>query len=242
MAKKSTGKGSRTRKKTKAAAKKKKTVRKKKVATKAKRATRKTTAKSVVRKKTAKQPTTPEVESGLRPSHEVYIDKGAPLPAGFGEDRIVALVRDPEWIFLYWELQGEKSNSLVKKHGGGKEFRDCPWALRVSFPDRGETREIPIDVTAGNYYLEVGRDQRVPAAIGFYDPDGNFISVASTPEVSTVTQAGAPDYQEQWMRRPFRTRGERSYTGKITAAPPELSRAPVGGVSSRFTSSTLKRK
>ena len=36
-----------------------------------------------------------------------YIDRGEPLPGSYAEDRIVALLRGPETIFVYWDVATE---------------------------------------------------------------------------------------------------------------------------------------
>jgi hypothetical protein len=49
-----------------------------------------------------------------------YIDRGEPLPRSYAENRIVALVRSPEQICLYWDVETEVrvagSRQVVRVH------------------------------------------------------------------------------------------------------------------------------
>lgn len=135
-------------------------------------------------------------------SSEPYIDRGGDLPAAFGDDRIHALVRDPEWIFVYWELHGDRSNHLARTQGGGKSFNDLPWHLRVrSAVDGSLQQEIPIYVAASNWYIRTGAARKTSVEIGFYAPNGDFIVAAGTHPVTTPRGTPSPDRTEVWMRR-----------------------------------------
>jgi hypothetical protein len=71
------------------------------------------------------------------------------LPRG-GEDRIVAVVRDPESVFLHWQLGGRRSARTVREMGPGLE-----WVLRVLNLSDGTSRTEPLDVRAGSAYVAV---------------------------------------------------------------------------------------
>lgn len=71
------------------------------------------------------------------------------LPPG-GEDRIVAVVRDPESVFLHWQLGGRRSAQTAREMGAGLE-----WVLRVLNLSDGTSRTEPLDVRAGSAYVAV---------------------------------------------------------------------------------------
>jgi hypothetical protein len=53
-------------------------------------------------------------------SHPPYIDRGEPLQRSYAENRIVALVRSPEQIHLFWDVESEVrvagSQQIVRVH------------------------------------------------------------------------------------------------------------------------------
>lgn len=71
-----------------------------------------------------------------------------------GEDRIRAIPRDPESVFLYWDLDGPRSAEVIREVGPR-----CEWVLRALNLSDGTSRSIPVEPEAGNYYLEVAPGQ-----------------------------------------------------------------------------------
>jgi len=234
----------------KAAAKTKKAVTKrKKTAARPKKTTttrKKTTAKTrraaaSVKETPAK--TAPVQQEAPPVEPQPFIDRGPDLPPGFGDDRIMALVRDPNWLFLYWELQGEKSNSLVAQRGGGKAFLELPWALRLNSADPSFNRDIPISVAAGNYYLEITPVSDLVIEIGFYDSEGEYVPVARTTGISAPDTSPSPDYGEHWMHRPVNVRpGRRAFEMKQAPEPVGLAPRPSVGPVDSVSSADLVRR
>lgn len=46
-------------------------------------------------------------EARKKPVEELFIDRGEPLPQSYAVNRIVAMVRDPENVFCYWDVETE---------------------------------------------------------------------------------------------------------------------------------------
>ena len=46
----------------------------------------------------------------------------APLPLGYGSDRLVLMVRDPTSAHAYWDLSKDRINVVVGPHVGGRAF------------------------------------------------------------------------------------------------------------------------
>ncbi|NOZ23447.1 MAG: DUF4912 domain-containing protein [Planctomycetes bacterium] len=235
------------------AEKKKKSARKKTTAKKAaKKTTQKKTSKKTAKKKVARrktpaaapkvqppiEPIEARVEAPLPPEPTItgpYIDRGADLPAGFGDDRIHALVRDPDWVFVYWELYGDGSNQLVQARGGGREFTQLPWHLRVLDQDGSVQQEIGVYVGANNWYVRTGETKHASVQIGFYDESGAFVVAASTEEVSTPSGTPSEDRTETWARRTSRwpiKLSEKEFEMEPASAPPG-GEAPFTETSSR---------
>lgn len=77
----------------------------------------------------------------LTPLSPREISEPAPkLPKSYGQDRLVALPRDPRTIWLYWELRNERGNSEVRLY----------FAKDGRFASKASCR-----IENGNYYLQV---------------------------------------------------------------------------------------
>jgi len=81
-----------------------------------------------------------------------YEDYGHALPLHYNQDKIVALARDPHWLFVYWELEGPKK-TLAQQMMGLAMPHDVEWRLRVRNLTRNETRALPILLDSYNWYV-----------------------------------------------------------------------------------------
>jgi hypothetical protein len=127
------------------------------------------------------------------------------LPAGYGKDRIVVMVRDPYWLHSYWELTrhaiGRAEAAL------GQEWHNAKPILRlldVSSQDTTSTaesilRDIEIHGGCNNWYIDVGSPPRsFRVDIGYLARSGRFYVLARS-NVVTTPRAGVSDViDENW--------------------------------------------
>lgn len=126
------------------------------------------------------------------------------LPADYGDTKLVALVRDPEWIFLYWEINGDLRKRLRIPLGA----HNRPMGLRVydvtdvHFDGRNAHSfyDIAVNDMAASWYLRIPESNRAYIVdLGLYDDEGNFHLIARSNAVM-VPPAGMSWYtDEQWM-------------------------------------------
>jgi hypothetical protein len=127
------------------------------------------------------------------------------LPAGYGKDRIVAMVRDPYWLHCYWELT---RHAIQRAEAAlGQEWHIAKPILRlldVSSRDTTSTSEAilrDIDIHGGcnNWYIDVNNppcSYRVD--IGYLARSGRFYVLARS-NVVTTPRAGVSDVlDENW--------------------------------------------
>lgn len=67
-----------------------------------------------------------------------------------GSDTLSAVLRGPESVFVYWTLEGPRSAEVVRELGPGLR-----WVLRVLNLSDATSERIPVDGTAGNFYVTV---------------------------------------------------------------------------------------
>lgn len=104
------------------------------------------------------------------------------FPAGYGDNRIVLMVRDPHWLFVYWEVQGN-----------GR------W-LRVYDTSNWKFHDIEIAAGAKNWYIHVPFCNRTYCVeIGYKTANGEFVALARSNFVTTPLDAMSDIIDEQWL-------------------------------------------
>ncbi|HLX65247.1 MAG TPA: DUF4912 domain-containing protein [Planctomycetota bacterium] len=130
-----------------------------------------------------------------------YIDRGQPIPDSYGLDRLVALVRDPEWVFTYWELNGVTLES-VKKQRGAEFIDSCAWVMRLYRVDEDAAADFEIDPAAGGWYVHVGRPGRYVFEVALLSPEGEWVSLLVS-KMLGAPYAGLSDrIDETWRLSP----------------------------------------
>ena len=138
----------------------------------------------------------PMREERSRP--DTYVDVGPALPDRYGRDILVAMVRDPNCIHCYWELQGGALDALGQRHGGDV-LAAGQWILRTYNVVSGDCRDTEITVESRRWYLDVADDCAFHVEIGLRLPDDRFLVVARSNTVTTPSRAISQSADEQWM-------------------------------------------
>ncbi len=126
------------------------------------------------------------------------------LPGEYGETKIVCLVRDPEWVFIYWEISPERRAELglIKgQHSRNIAFRvydvtgiEFDGTNPISFFD------VPINDTAVSWYLKIPEPARSYCFdLGVYSDEGDFITIARSNVVTTPRTDAAWQREEEWL-------------------------------------------
>jgi hypothetical protein len=127
-----------------------------------------------------------------------YVDRGPELPAGYGDDRIVALVRDPRALFAYWEVAGG-AYERARAERGEAALAGAVWVLRVTRVNDGQFFDIPVSPGAGNWYLHVEPASRYQVKIGLVLASGQFVELAASDVISTPPEDISERIDEEWM-------------------------------------------
>jgi hypothetical protein len=127
------------------------------------------------------------------------------LPAGYGKDRIVVMVRDPYWLHAYWEVT---RHAIQRAEAAlGQEWYAARPILRlldVSSHDTTSTseqivRDIDIHGGCNNWYIDVANPPRsFRVDIGYLARSGRFYVLARS-NVVVTPRAGVSDViDENW--------------------------------------------
>ena len=128
------------------------------------------------------------------------------LPAGYGKDRIVVMVRDPYWLHCYWELT---RHALQRAEAAlGQEWHTAKPILRLLDVSSHDTtsssetglRDIDIHGGCNNWYVDVsGGPRSYRVDIGYIARSGRFY-VLSRSNIVTTPRAGVSDViDENWI-------------------------------------------
>ncbi|MBI5777935.1 MAG: DUF4912 domain-containing protein [Planctomycetes bacterium] len=129
------------------------------------------------------------MEKHIEPDQaSIYLDYGPPLPDTYNQAVLVALIRDPECIFAYWEL----STQMVPEIFRLRDLKPAAvkWLLRThnlfrkEFSDIELPRPEHLGNVQGNYYLIVLPDMEYQLELGLISGQ-NFISLVKSNIIRT---------------------------------------------------------
>ena len=144
--------------------------------------------------------------SGDRPFFDI---SNAPFefPAKYGDNKIVVMVRDPWWLYTYWEVRGEieeKTREVIYKEGA----KPVKSILRVydvtdkAFNGNNANRYFDIELrdVASSWYIHVGEPNRVWCVeIGIVADNGKFYVIARSNIVKTPRFGPSDVLDEEWL-------------------------------------------
>jgi hypothetical protein len=145
---------------------------------------------------------------------EQHLHKGPPppqpprdLPDEYGDTKIVLLVRDPEWVYAYWEINDDTRAQLnFPRNGNGNQNRRL--VLRIykitdtAWPVDAAHYFFDVDVPseAKNWYIHLPEaDQQWCAELGLVDNTDNFITICRSNPVVTPRNTISERVDSDWM-------------------------------------------
>lgn len=130
------------------------------------------------------------------------------LPLTYNTTRITLIVKDPLWIYAYWEIARDSLENIRDQINGSLE--ECRYVVRmydvtfIDFNGSNANRYFDIDVgrDANNWYVNLWcSDVTYCAEIGIIDKSGRFFSLARSNFVHTPRAYTSSRYEEIWMER-----------------------------------------
>lgn len=128
------------------------------------------------------------------------------FPESYGQDRIRLLVRDPDWIFAYWDVKPQSLEQLAKSLGE-RALALSRLTLRVVDPVSGGSSDILLPPGARWWYVRTDAARRTyRAELGVTLPSGQFRKLAESNTV--VTPRVGPSSERARRRMSYRDAGE----------------------------------
>jgi hypothetical protein len=124
------------------------------------------------------------------------------FPETYGVNRIRLLVRDPEWIFAYWDVNPEAMKDFGRKIGE-RALALSRLTLRVVDPVSGGSTDILLPPGARWWYVRTDAARRTyRAELGVTLPSGEFRRLAESNTVVTPRVGPSPERARRRMSYP----------------------------------------
>ena len=129
------------------------------------------------------------------------------FPQGYGDNKIVLLVRDPWWLFTYWEVRKDREDEIARKmeksgEAPQKSILRVYDVTGVNFNGRNARSFFDIDLKglASNWYINVNMpDSSWVVDIGMVSNKGNFYLLARSNVVRTPRFGMSDQLDAEWM-------------------------------------------
>jgi hypothetical protein len=129
------------------------------------------------------------------------------LPRAYGEDRIALMVRDPWWLFAYWELTPTTRVAALRALGadgeGAREVLRVHDVTLITFTGDNAWQSIDVELPPGadSWYVNVSRPAAAYCAeIGLRMASGRFVALARSNTASTPAASPSGDTTVRWAR------------------------------------------
>ena len=125
------------------------------------------------------------------------------LPDSYGATEASLLPRDPNWMFIYWEITGNSKKAACEKHGADI-FEKGRQVIRVHEMTAGDGAgkyfDIPVMHDAKSWYVNVQDSGRAYCCeVGLALPDGAFVGLVKTNTVTLPEGRVSDVTDENWM-------------------------------------------
>lgn len=129
------------------------------------------------------------------------------FPHSYGDHKIVAMVRDPWWIYSYWEISSQRENEVIeaiRKRGSSpqKSVLRVYDITDIDFNGSNANSYFDIELSglASNWYINVGKPNRSwVIEIGIIAQNGEFFRLARSNYVRTPRFGMSEIMDEEWM-------------------------------------------
>ncbi len=102
------------------------------------------------------------------------------FPESYGRSRVRLLVKDPEWLFAFWDVDARALDDLRARYGE-RVVALARLSLRVSDPAQGGSQLILLPAGARSWYVRTDAERRAYRAdLGMTLPSGEFRPLATS--------------------------------------------------------------
>lgn len=123
-------------------------------------------------------------------------ETGPDMPVQYGRSMLHAMPRDPNWVYLYWEISDDHRNA-VKNQRGDWIFETSTSMLRVYDADGNVYQEVPVLLDALCWYLSLPSSRHFLFEIGLKSGE-EFIGLATSNKITLSQAEPSTVTDEEW--------------------------------------------
>lgn len=140
--------------------------------------------------------------------HERYAHVPPPpprdLPGEYGDTRIVLLVRDPEWVYAYWEVNDSTRQELrIPRSGHNRRMVVRLYKITGrNWPEEAAHYFFDVEVSpyAQNWYIKLPETaQQWCAELGMFNEEGEYLPIVRSNVIATPRDTVSPETDADWM-------------------------------------------
>jgi hypothetical protein len=125
------------------------------------------------------------------------------LPKGYGEDKIVLMMRDPFVAYAYWESTPARVEREMSWFGWSSKLCLRIYDVTgVQFDGRNAIGYFDQEISdrTGNWYFDLGRPgHSFCADLGLLSPEGRFLALARSNYITMPLDTASDVIDEEWM-------------------------------------------
>lgn len=132
--------------------------------------------------------------------HWGTVEPSTQLPEAYGTRHLLLTARDPHWLYAHWDLTREQQADYNSRAG---EHR---LVLRIYLGAAGAPplKEIHLHAESRHWFVHVDHgDARYVAELGYYQPDGRWVSISTSKPTLTPPDRVSGDTSVQFATIPF---------------------------------------
>ncbi len=150
-------------------------------------------------------PSQPIPDSPIIPKKEPFYQPTQNLSHQYGDNLIYLQIRDPYWLYAYWEIQKDHDERILGLLGGDRAHVKS--ILRVYNVTESEDKPAYFDIElqrmADHWFINVGANRSYFVEIGLLHQDGRFVALARSNRIMTPRDGMSEIVDEQWMGMDF---------------------------------------
>jgi hypothetical protein len=128
-----------------------------------------------------------------RGARRVFEEERFVFPESYGVNRVRILVKDPEWLFVYWDVDPGSLDAL-RAEVGERALAVSKFTLRVADAVNGGMNVILLPPGARSWYVRADAARRAyRAEVGMTLPSGEFRCLADSNTVVTPRVGPSPE-------------------------------------------------
>lgn len=120
------------------------------------------------------------------------------IPTGYNDVRLTLLVRDPEWIYAYWEVSPYHWEEITKRHGRQASFENLTLRV-VELGNDMDYFDLKVGKLVGGWHIHVPRPSTAYYAVMGLGTRRNFIPLIVSNVVTTPRNDFSILADEEWM-------------------------------------------